>query len=48
MVWGYDKLAQEAWGLDLPDLLKRDLKDVLWGYDKLSQEAWGSDLPDLL
>ena len=35
MVWGYDKLALEAWGLDLLDLLQQD-----WGYDKRAQEAW--------
>ena len=37
MVWGYDKLAQEAWGSDLPDLVLAGLEGCGLGYDKLAR-----------
>ena len=34
--WGYDKLAQEAWDLDLPDQVYKDSMGLVYGYDKLA------------
>ena len=48
VVWGYDKLAEEAWDFDPPDLVYQDSKGVVWGYDKLAQEGWDFELLDLV